>query len=121
MNLLQETLSMFEKCDKSLSDIRWIGGNDFVIPLGSFLELADKEYDVSQGIQVAWDLKIVFEDGSWLSRDHTWNEVCEWYDAGWRYNTPPAMPNMIDYSCRTLFGSYETLEEANVERCVWAF
>lgn len=67
-------------------DVRWVGSEDgeYSITWEEFLELPPTEYDQGYGAQkIARDLVVVFDDGSWLSRNE--------YDGseGWVYNKTP--------------------------------
>lgn len=60
MNLLQETVKVLNRNDKSLEDIVWIGTLEYEIDKNEFLKLADVEYDSGYGApEVATDLIIV--------------------------------------------------------------
>ena len=88
INLLEETEDKLVQCNKVWSDISWIGGRDFYISIDQFKEAAQNtNYDCGYGSEeVAIDLVICFNDGSWLSRESY--DGSEWY----RYNKCPQKP-----------------------------
>jgi hypothetical protein len=101
VNLLIETSHMMEAYHKAAEDIAWIGGKDFYIDIEDFFFAAkNTDYDNGYGSQeIAFDLVIVFKDGSWFSRTE--------YDGseGWRYNECPRKPKTrftrkVILSCR---------------------
>ena len=93
VNLLEETLYKMKSINKHISDIEWIGGNDFYLDVNEFLTLADIEYNDDFGLaEVATDLKIVFKDGSLMIRHN--------YDGAesWRYYSikkPETFSNIV--------------------------
>lgn len=58
MNLLYDTYEALHRRGKKLSDIEWIGCEDFQIAMDNFLECADVEYD-NDARAVAEDLMLV--------------------------------------------------------------
>lgn len=88
-NLFEETVRVLAHHNKFWKDISWVGGNDFYIDLATFINVAkETNYDNGFGAQeIAEDLVIAFNDGSWLSREE--------YDGseGWRYNYYPQKPS----------------------------
>jgi len=88
INLLEETEHVLSCNDKTWNDVFWVGGRDFYISIEQFKEAAkDTNYDCGYGSEeVAVDLVICFNDGSWLSRES--------YDGSefWRYNSYPQKP-----------------------------
>lgn len=88
-NLLQETFDKFSYHGKCVEDIDWIGSEDYNIPIDLFFEIANVDYDdgCNTLLEVAYDLKIVFKDGSWLERTcrHGFNQ--------WVYCCPPKKPS----------------------------
>lgn len=89
-NLFEETKHALNGHGKTWDDISWIGGRDFYISVEQFMEAAkDTNYDCGYGSEeVAVDLVICFNDGSWLSRAEY--DGSEW----WRYNTYPQKPSI---------------------------
>ena len=89
-NLLIETSHMMQIHNKTVEDISWIGGRNFYIDIEDFFVAAkETNYDCGYGsIEVAFDLVVVFKDGSWLSRGE--------YDGSefWRYNRCPRKPKV---------------------------
>lgn len=87
-NLLEETEYILNKNNKELSDILWVGGDDFEIDLQNFLDIAaETNYDAGFGAQkVATDLMIIGKD-FWMKR-------CE-YDGSewWEFYTMPEPPS----------------------------
>lgn len=88
--LLAETLRIMERHGKNIQDIEWIGSYDAEISLDDFIRLASDRYDCGFGSQeVAEDLLVVFNDGSWLER-HEY-DGSEW----WEYKKTPARPKKL--------------------------
>lgn len=89
-NLLEETEYTLACHNKTWNDVSWIGGRDFYISIKQFKEAAkETNYDAGYGHEeVAIDLTICFNDGSWLSRES--------YDGSefWRYNYYPQKPQI---------------------------
>ena len=89
-NLKEETLEELEAHGYSIGDVAWVGSDDYEIPVDRFWELADVEYDSGFGCQeVATDLMVVLDDGSWLER-HEY-DGSEW----WEYKRTPERPRMV--------------------------
>lgn len=119
INLLDETIEILSKYNKTFDDVIAICGNHFQITKEDFLEYANTEYDGGFGSQeVAEDL-IIIGDDFWLER---WE-----YDGseGWSFKTFPKYENLefvkitaltvnqakengIDCSC-----GWETLNDLN--------
>lgn len=86
-NLKEETLYILEKHGKTPEDVRWVGCEEFAIPLQEFWVLAHKSYDSGYGAQeVAPDLMVVGDDW-WLER-HEY-DGSEW----WEYKATPKKPD----------------------------
>ena len=87
-NLFEETERALAYHNKTWNDISWISGNDFYISVEQFKEAArETNYDSGYGAQeVANDLIICFNDGSWLSREEY--DGSEW----WGFNSCPQKP-----------------------------
>lgn len=86
-NLLQETVKVLANHGKTLEDVLWVGCDCFTIPKEAFIAAADTEYYGGfGGTEVAYDLVIVLEDGSWLER-HDY-DGSEW----WEFKETPLMP-----------------------------
>lgn len=84
--LLEETTSFMDACNRGVRGIDWIGSScgRYTVDWDGFVKLADREYFSGHGVSnVALDLVIVFQDGTWFSR---WE-----YDGaeGWEYNRTP--------------------------------
>lgn len=89
-NLLEDTLASMNMHGKTVDDIAWIGSKHMEIPIDKFMKLADKWYDGGFGAQeVATDLVVVFNDGTWLER-HEY-DGSEW----WEYKKTPQRPNFL--------------------------
>lgn len=88
INLFEETEQVLFFNNKTWDDVSWIGGHDFYIDVEQFKEAAkDTNYYCGYGSEeVAVDLVICFNDGSWLSRES--------YDGSefWKYNFYPQKP-----------------------------
>ena len=84
-NLLQETIQGIEDSGHEVQDIVFIGSvvSGYSCTWDDFLLLADVEYDSVFGAQeVAYDLTIVFKDGSTMWRNEY--DGSEW----WEYSKP---------------------------------
>ena len=107
MNLLKETKSELKVHGKLLKDVKWVGCDEFTIPLENFVTCADMEYDDGYGSQdVAMDLVVVGENW-WLER-HEY-DGSEW----WEYKELPQKPSEEKQVKRVLGGMWKTLEELN--------
>ena len=107
MNLLEETKRALQEFKHNISDIIWIGGNDYRIKIDEFIKLADVEYDNGYGGQeVAKDLVVVGED--WFLERHEYDGA-EW----WEYKTIPQMPKAVKTVNGLTGGSWSTLAEIN--------
>ena len=88
-NLLVETISYLEKYNKSLDDIYWIGGKDYLISKEEFIQKADQLYSSGfGGVEVRPDLILVGKD-FWIER-HSY-DGSEW----WEFKTLPTPPIII--------------------------
>lgn len=87
MNLLQETIQVLHKNNKTTADVVWVGSPNYTsISWLEFASLADIEYDAGYGAsKVATDLVVVGKD-FWLSRGEY--DGSEW----WAFNTLPIRP-----------------------------
>lgn len=107
MNLLKETNHVLKKNGKSLKDIKWVGCNEFIIPLENFVTCADSVYDNGYGSQkVATDLVIV-GDNWWMERYEY--DGSEW----WEYKELPQKPSKEKQVKRVIGGMWDSLEELN--------
>lgn len=111
-NLFEETFEVMEDYGKTIKDIAWVGSYDVEIPLEKFLLIANKEYDNGYGCQeVAVDLLVVFNDGSWLERGE--------YDGAesWEYRVLPERPSELMENPVTVIDErgYYSLNEMNKE------
>jgi hypothetical protein len=86
MNLLIETNEALEEHGKDMSDVIWIGCEEYLIPLQLWPILADREYNDSCGYQIVDDTLKVVGDSWWLER-------CE-YDGSewWEFKELPDKP-----------------------------
>lgn len=88
-NLKNETLNALKENNKTPEDVLWIGDETCRLPLNSFWDMADREYDDSYGCpEVNMDLLVVGSDW-WLER-HEY-DGSEW----WEFKTLPKMPNKV--------------------------
>lgn len=88
-NLLDETKRILQMYGHTLSDIVWVGCEDYRIEIEQFIELANVVYDDGFGSEeVATDLLVVGTDW-WLER-HEY-DGSEW----WEYKTMPQMPKEV--------------------------
>lgn len=84
--LFEETIGVLKDNNKSFSDVKWIGGKKYIIPIKDFYILSQEHYNKSSGNQkVRPDLMIVGED-FWLER-HEYDGY-EW----WEFKTMPTYP-----------------------------
>lgn len=89
-NLKEETLKILESHGYSIGDVAWVGSVDYEIPVDRFWELADVEYDSGFGCQeVASDLMVVLDDGSWLERNEYDGSEC------WEHKKTPERPGVV--------------------------
>lgn len=106
-NLKNETLYKLHANGKKKSDVKWVGCEEFCIPVEDFWKLADREYDGGFGAaEVATDLLVV-GDGWWLER-HEY-DGSEW----WEYKECPRMPEEERKVERVMSGMWDTLKEIN--------
>ena len=110
-NLLKETCDILTSINKLPTDIIFIGSevSGYTCTWGEFVRLADREYDSGYGAQeVAYDLIIVFSDGTKLSRSE--------YDGSerWRVDYPFEIPK-ITKPITSLFAKigWDSLEDSN--------
>lgn len=106
-NLLKETILILAKHGHTLSDIEWVGGNDFEISIDLFRKLANHDYNSGFGAQeVASDLVLVGKD-FWLERQE--------YDGAesWAYKVHPTRPIEKRVIARVMGGAWDTLAELN--------
>lgn len=107
MNLLKETNHVLKENGKSLKDIKWVGCNEFTIPLENFVNCADSVYDNGYGAQeVATDL-VVVGDNWWLER-HEY-DGSEW----WEYKELPQQPSEERQVKRVIWDVWGSLKELN--------
>lgn len=89
MNLLQETLIILKENGKTINDIEFVGVDGVEIPIATFIDLADNEYDNDfGGCEVNVTLIVVGVDW-WLERNEY--DGSEW----WEYKTKPKRPCVI--------------------------
>jgi len=113
-NLFEETVYAMTAHDKKWDDIAWVGGDEFYIDPCLFMEVAkETNYDSGWGAQeVADDLIVCFNDGSWLSRAEY--DGSEW----WRYNDCPRKPQkeFEGDNLKLAGGMWESLYNINYPR-----
>ena len=105
INFYEETIDFLKDKGKNMDDVVWIGGDNFEMPKGNFIELARKQiYDSGYGGQeMPTDIKIVGKD-FWLERAEY--DGSEW----WEYKEFPIRPNEIKIVTK-LIGSWDVLGE----------
>ncbi len=110
MNLLEETKRVLKKHGHTLSDIVWVGCEDYCIGINQFIELANVDYDEGYGIEeVATDLLVVGSNW-WLER-HEY-DGSEW----WEYKSMPQMPQEVRSVNRVVANTWSgTLTQINEE------
>lgn len=110
INLLEETKRVLKDYGHTLSDIVWVGCEDYRIEIDQFIELANVFYDNGYGgEEVATDLLVVGTDW-WLER-HEY-DGSEW----WEYKSMPQMPQevkSVNYVVANRWGG--TLTQINEE------
>ena len=109
MNLLEETIEAIKQSGHEIEDIVFIGSQSsgHSCTWSEFVFLANRYYDKGYGSQeVAFDLIIVFTDGSTMWREEY--DGSEW----WRYALQFKMPTETK-PIKTLFGAYASLAEIN--------
>ena len=107
-NLLKETIIDIENSGHKVSDITFIGSLDsgYSCTWSEFLTLADIEYyNGFGGRGVAWDLTIVFSDGSTMWRSEY--DGSEWWD----YRKPVEIPENQKQILKLNGGLWKSLEE----------
>lgn len=108
MNLRRETEDILHKYGKVTGDIVHIGSVDgkYSIDWETFCKLADNQYNnQTKKYRVAYDLVIVFKDGSYLDRVH------DSFFEQWRYNQYPKRGNTKSRKIKNLMGEDCTLEQ----------
>ena len=93
MNLLQETQRAIEAAKLSPKRITFIGLDDGSLGCtwAEFEQLANIDYnDGYGGAEVHMDLVVLFDNGSWLSRDEY--DGSEW----WIHNKKPRVPRSYE-------------------------
>lgn len=106
INFYEETIDFLKDKGKNMDDVVWIGGDNFEMPKGNFIELARKQiYDSGYGGQeMPTDIKIVGKD-FWLERAEY--DGSEW----WEYKEFPIRPNEIKIVTK-LTGAWDVLGES---------
>lgn len=88
-NLYYETLYSVDKSGHAVDDIATIGSEDVLLDIKDFFKVAKKTKRDKDGFYyfLPWDLTVVFDDGSWLSRNKDVDGRCDW-----KYNNIPRAP-----------------------------
>ena len=86
-NLYEDVCEVLAEHDLKISDVCWVGGEEYSISLGDFIDLAKKtEYDSEFGwFKIARDLKLVGRD--WRLE---WGE-CD-FKGWWKFSIFPEEP-----------------------------
>ncbi|MDR4491401.1 MAG: hypothetical protein R2685_10955 [Candidatus Nitrosocosmicus sp.] len=106
-NLLKATIDIMTKNKKTQSNIVHIGSPDgkYVMDWSQFQKLADKNYNnQTMKFKVTYDLIILFDDNSWLEREH---------DVGlefWRYHSIPKAGNSKSRKIKDIWRDDQTIE-----------
>ena len=88
-HLLEETLDILQDYGKTIEDVKWIGTNEYIIPIEQFIKIADRMYNGGYGIEeVDTGLVVVGEDW-WLARAEY--DGSEW----WEFRKIPTKPAML--------------------------
>lgn len=111
INLLDETVKFLQFYDKTLSDIKFVFGNDYRVSLENFVEVAKNTYyDAGLGVQeVAKDLVLIGKDFYAKRYEYEGSE-------GWEYTPIPF--NIPDETVRVeklRGGMWKTLKQINEE------
>lgn len=88
-NLLEETLEVLKEYGKSMEDVKWIGTNEYTIPVEHFIKIADREYNGGYGIEEVDTGLIVVGEDWWLARAEY--DGAEW----WEFRKMPIKPTML--------------------------
>ena len=90
INFQDETLKKIVFLGYNPDDIAWIGTSEEYFNTDSFFNAINFNYNNGYGCnEIRSDLKIVFNDGSWLERSEY--DGSEW----WSYKSCPKMPNVV--------------------------
>jgi hypothetical protein len=117
MNLLEETLEMLKELKKTGKDVIWVGSSDgqYAISWEEFVKIASVEYDNGFGAQeIASDLIIVFNDGTWLSRGEY--DGSEWWEF---HKLPQKQPSTKTFTVVKVRGEqvgWKTINDLNQSR-----
>lgn len=109
MNFKEETINKIEENGASINEIKWIGSQDFHIPIQDFWKISNFEYDNGYGGQrIPYDLVIV--------GDYWWMERAE-YDGAewWEFKVKPRKPRFEAKLDKLPLGAWSTLAEAIIE------
>lgn len=112
INLLDETNKFLQFYNKTLSDVKYIFGNDYQITVDNFVEVASKSYyDSSLGFQeIAKDLVMVGDDFYATRYEFEGNE-------GWEHHPMNfTIPETISKVSKLSGGMWNTLSEINEEK-----
>ena len=90
-NLYKETMAELELFGKTINDIEWVGIEpDTEIPLATFIDIADNEYDSDYGTPEVNSGLIVVGKDWWLERNEY--DGAEWWD----FKALPKRPSKIE-------------------------
>lgn len=111
INLLEETEKFLQFYNKTLSDVKFVFGNDYRVSVDNFVEVAkDTYYDSGLGVQeVAKDLVLIGKD--FYATRYEFEGI-----EGWEYTAIPF--NIPDATVRVeklKGGMYKTLKQINEE------
>jgi hypothetical protein len=93
INLRDETINFLTLYGKGVTDVSWIGTNEWCLSWEEAQTILDVEYDAGYGTQqINPALIVILNDGSWLKR---WE-----YDGseGWTYTEVPKQPKHGTFS-----------------------
>lgn len=111
INLLEETNKFLQFYNKTLSDVKFIFGNDYRISVDNFVEIAkDTYYDAGLGVQeVAKDLILIGKDFYATRYEYEGTE-------GWEYVPMPFnIPEETVRVEKLKGGMWKTLKQINEE------
>ena len=110
MNLIEETISDIKNSNHIEQDVNWVGSSDgkYAMPWNEFKQhFKGIDYSCNYGTQeIASDLVVVFNDGTWLERAEY--DGSEW----WAYKKQPSI-NREHSSFSVIVGGYDSLNDLN--------
>ena len=111
-NLLEETLMVLEKHDRTSADVQWVGCEAGWFSWEYFSSIADFEYDSGYGGQeIAYDL-IIVGDNFWLERGEY--DGSEWWEFKTMFDKPTEEIKPQFLSCHQIkYPGWKTVADIN--------